>query len=362
MTKDDAVPVTAEARKAAADLLNEVSSLLGDDGIGQVADLIRDGEYDEHDATLAFARFERDILARHRGSTAGVDVEAAAAWLFDNRWSVPHPMGCRWQEAQRSTQEAWTAYAKGAAAALTTSAVSAALSQTPATPMDDQMVTFVVCTTCGGEFDEGEWDADTRCPECEQPKRWNEKRTRLIGTNPLPAPTPGPIGKDAVQEGLREALEVVKATCRIGKPGTAPSKSKWVHMPAHTYYKVCAALSATPAPPVDETDRLRGQVIADIDGERRRQVEAEGWTNDHDDEHADCQMAGAAACYAISAIPHWAKHEAIRLLWPWAKGWWKPRSHRENLVRAGALIVAEIERIDRAAIADRTQEGEVRRG
>lgn len=69
------VAVTPEARKAAADLLDEVSSLLGDTGIGQVADLIRDGEYDEHDATLAFARFERDILARSR-SEVGCTVPA----------------------------------------------------------------------------------------------------------------------------------------------------------------------------------------------------------------------------------------------------------------------------------------------
>lgn len=69
--KGDVVVVTQEARKAAADLLDEVSSLLGDTGIGQVADLIRDGEYDEHDATLAFARFERDILARSRSEAGG---------------------------------------------------------------------------------------------------------------------------------------------------------------------------------------------------------------------------------------------------------------------------------------------------
>ncbi len=92
-----------------------------------------------------------------------------------------------------------------------------------------------------------------------------------------------------------------------------------------------------------------GEGLAAIASERTRQIEVEGWSPEHDDEHADCQMAGAAACYAMSAIPHWAKHEAIRLLWPWSKDWWKPRSHRENLVRAGALIVAEIDRIDRAA-------------
>lgn len=93
-----------------------------------------------------------------------------------------------------------------------------------------------------------------------------------------------------------------------------------------------------------------GEGLAAIAAERTRQIEVEGWSTEHDDEHADCQMAGAAACYAMSAIPHWAKHEAIRLLWPWSKDWWKPRSHRENLVRAGALIVAEIDRIDRAAL------------
>lgn len=76
MTDNDTmVAVTPEARKAAADLLDEVSSLLGDTGIGQVADLIRDGEYDEHDATLAFARFERDILARSR-SEVGCTIPA----------------------------------------------------------------------------------------------------------------------------------------------------------------------------------------------------------------------------------------------------------------------------------------------
>jgi hypothetical protein len=38
-------------------------------------------------------------------------------------------------------------------------------------------------------------------------------------------------------------------------------------------------------------------------------------------------------------------------LWPWATAWWKPRDRRRNLVRAAALVLADIERIDRAAIA-----------
>lgn len=36
--------------------------------------------------------------------------------------------------------------------------------------------------------------------------------------------------------------------------------------------------------------------------------------------------------------------------WPWHRVWWKPSTRRRNLVKAGALILAEIERLDRAAI------------
>jgi hypothetical protein len=81
----------------------------------------------------------------------------------------------------------------------------------------------------------------------------------------------------------------------------------------------------------------------DVLAERERHKTAEGWTSEHDDEHTDGSMALAAAAYAV----HF-RHGAGRL-WPWAAKWWKPRSHRENLVRAAALILAEIERLDRAA-------------
>ncbi len=43
------------------------------------------------------------------------------------------------------------------------------------------------------------------------------------------------------------------------------------------------------------------QAWLDVQAERRRQVEAEGWTPKHDDEHADGQMAQAAGCYALHA-------------------------------------------------------------
>lgn len=80
----------------------------------------------------------------------------------------------------------------------------------------------------------------------------------------------------------------------------------------------------------------------DVFLERRRQVEEEGWSGPHDDGHEGGQLADAAACYALGT-------ERVRSfkLWPWDWKWWKPADRRRDLVRAGALIVAEIERLDR---------------
>lgn len=39
-----------------------------------------------------------------------------------------------------------------------------------------------------------------------------------------------------------------------------------------------------------------------IAAERRRQVDAEGWTPEHDDEHEICELAMAAVAYSVAAI------------------------------------------------------------
>jgi hypothetical protein len=103
----------------------------------------------------------------------------------------------------------------------------------------------------------------------------------------------------------------------------------------------------------------------DVLSERQRQVSAEGWTPDHDDEHTSGEMALAAACYAAHTAT-WSyigygmdakrsglfrtyqnAQEFVGRMWPWAREWWKPKDERSNLVRAAALILAEIERLDR---------------
>jgi hypothetical protein len=93
---------------------------------------------------------------------------------------------------------------------------------------------------------------------------------------------------------------------------------------------------------------LGTQAARDVLAERRRQVEAEGWTPEHDDQHEVGELATAAACYAGNAGGYvWAGGWPGEV-WPWAREWWKPSTPRRDLVKAAALILAEIERLDRA--------------
>ncbi|MFK1114935.1 hypothetical protein ACIUXG_19690 [Pseudomonas aeruginosa] len=104
------------------------------------------------------------------------------------------------------------------------------------------------------------------------------------------------------------------------------------------------------------------QAWLDVQAERRRQITAEGWTPEHDDEHADGQMAQAAGCYALHAGgigTDWpdGRQNGAALFWPWDKDSWKPTTPRRDLVKACALALAEIERLDRAGISQSPQPG-----
>ncbi|KRV35595.1 hypothetical protein [Pseudomonas aeruginosa] len=94
------------------------------------------------------------------------------------------------------------------------------------------------------------------------------------------------------------------------------------------------------------------QAWLDVQAERLRQVEAEGWMPEHDDAHSHGQMARAAACYALagsSAPSDGTAALLVSLAWPWDEQWWKPSTARRDMVKACALGLAEIERLDRAA-------------
>jgi hypothetical protein len=96
--------------------------------------------------------------------------------------------------------------------------------------------------------------------------------------------------------------------------------------------------------------------FADVLQERERQISSEGFSLEHDDRHAGGELAKASACLALEALSRRdffagaalsAVRVAISSIWPWAPDWWRPKDYRRDLVRAAALLVAEIERVDR---------------
>ena len=116
------------------------------------------------------------------------------------------------------------------------------------------------------------------------------------------------------------------------------------------------SLAASPKPTTVEASGMVEQAIADVAAERRRQVEQLGWAPDHDDEHdRDLALPRAAACYALAGTggngPFWISPLQVpQQVWPYR--WeWKPKDRRSNLVRAAALLIAEIERVDRASLS-----------
>ena len=110
--------------------------------------------------------------------------------------------------------------------------------------------------------------------------------------------------------------------------------------------------------------------IDDIAAERKRQIAVEGYDADHDDEHDAGEIAMAAACYAAPALIFTKDERATATIygdpWPWDQAYDKrpfvgnmlrdpaktsDKVRRDLLVKAGALIVAEIDRLDRQSSA-----------
>ena len=88
--------------------------------------------------------------------------------------------------------------------------------------------------------------------------------------------------------------------------------------------------------------------------ERQRQIIEEGWTPEHDSRHRYHELAQAAECYVSRAFYTGPVKEGPPR-WPWANEWWKPVKDDggiRNLVKAGALIAAEIDGILRKEASD----------
>ncbi len=94
-------------------------------------------------------------------------------------------------------------------------------------------------------------------------------------------------------------------------------------------------------------------ILQQISAERNKQV-TKGFDASHDDTHDTGQIADAASGVARYAI--YAGTENVETApdgWPWMRADWEriaKHPRRQMLVIATALLVAEIERIDRAAM------------
>lgn len=87
-----------------------------------------------------------------------------------------------------------------------------------------------------------------------------------------------------------------------------------------------------------------------IQEERYRQQDEHAFTFEHDDQHSAGELAMAAMCYCLDPI--WRPATMAPIGWPWVRngdmdGFSPNKSRIRELVKAGALIVAEIERLQR---------------
>lgn len=106
-----------------------------------------------------------------------------------------------------------------------------------------------------------------------------------------------------------------------------------------------------------EERQLLSSAVIDIMTERNRQIVMKGWAPEHDDQHDCGELSRAASCYARhvgfsgwlydAGNPSPYRSGKQPDCWPWAIADWKPKNPRQDLIKAAALIIAEIERLDR---------------
>lgn len=85
--------------------------------------------------------------------------------------------------------------------------------------------------------------------------------------------------------------------------------------------------------------------IEAIAAERERHF-SKGFSDAGDDRQTAGELALAASCYAL---PPTQREHPLPMLWPWSGMVWRPTKDRiRELAKAGALIAAEIDRLNRA--------------
>ncbi|WP_329767347.1 hypothetical protein [Stenotrophomonas maltophilia] len=177
-------------------------------------------------------------------------------------------------------------------------------------------------------------------------------------------------GDTISEEGLQQALASMAKDERYCLAARQPVGEPVAYTDGNEF--VCAAEYATmrglghdgngwrplyAAPPAQAVDLGTG--IKAIASERERQLCIEGFSRDSDEQYREGELARAATAYVqlaamdlqVGSRKHIASQEPP-FFWPWAQEWWKPVDARRDLVRAGALIAAQIDLIDSQAVGN----------
>jgi hypothetical protein len=143
---------------------------------------------------------------------------------------------------------------------------------------------------------------------------------------------------------LEERIDQVEAELANLRQAYKLAKSQTPNIVAATYHTVGQLVddyaTAAAMPDVALQAMIALQMVIQ---ERRRQIVTEGFDAEHDDTHTNSELARAAVCYAIPTNFYPAGG-----LWPFETDCFKPTEDKKDIVRAIALLLAELERILRA--------------
>ncbi len=97
------------------------------------------------------------------------------------------------------------------------------------------------------------------------------------------------------------------------------------------------------------------RIAREIVEKRVRQQVHHGFWAEHDDRYQFGELPMAAATYAVVAARPSMRTHYRKTLWPWPDHWLRDGAPRELLINAAALIIAEIERLERMAPANSSE-------
>lgn len=192
------------------------------------------------------------------------------------------------------------------------------------------------------------WDGGERAITVREKKEIEEHRESCFSIPLIPAACVGehhPVAWVIHWRDVNAATEEVQQR-----------RSVFLHNAVADFRTIDPGARVTPlydaTPPYGNCPSAGMRAIAD---ERRRQVEAEGFSPEADSDYKAGELAKAALAYVQLAAMDLAaggrEHIATGTppaCWPWHRLWWTPRDARRDLVRAGALIAAQLDVIDSA--------------